>query len=338
MRKLLNKLVFVANSVVAFALLLSYLLPYVSPVSFSLLSVLSLAVPLLLLVNIFFLVYWAVQLNKRLLLSLLVLMLGLSHVLSLYKISNTTKVAAAEGVSLMSYNVHSFNRFNWIASDSIPHQISTLIKQEQPDIFCVQEYFDTPHIDFAQYPYTYKDFNNDNGELALVIFSKFPIVNKGSLQFKKTPNNIIFADIKVNNDTLRVYNVHLQSHKINPDKEALAKEDSKKLLQRIQSSFKKQQNQAELLSTHLKSSPYKNVVIGDFNNSAFSYVYNLVRSERLKDAFKEAGSGFGKTFEFDFFPLRIDFILVAEELEVVEFKTFDAKLSDHYPILSRIKF
>ena len=337
MRKLVNKIIFFLNSLFAFALLLSYLLPYISPQSFSLLSVLSLAVPLLIIANFLFLLYWVVQLNKRFLLSFLILVLGINHISSLYKISGNSEEDNLDSISLLSYNVHSFNRFDWINSDSIPQNISNLIREERPDIFCAQEFYNNPYINFSQYPYEYQDFNNDNGELALVIFSKYPIINKGSLRFKKTANNIIFADIKVNKDTVRVYNVHLQSHKINPDREVLAKEDSQKLLQRMQVSFKKQQEQAEMLSAHMDASPYRNIVMGDFNNSAFSYVYNLIKSKNLRDSFKAAGEGFGKTFEFDLFPLRIDFILVDKDFEVLNFKTFDEQFSDHYPISSRIR-
>ncbi|MBL0684282.1 endonuclease/exonuclease/phosphatase family protein [Aquimarina mytili] len=335
---MINKIIFVINSLAAFALLLSYLLPYVSPKMFPLLSVLSLAVPILIVINILFLVFWAVQLNKKLILSLVILILGISHVSSLYKLKGKTSEEIDDNsLSLLSFNVRSFNRFEWIDSKSIPQDISKLIREQQPDIFCAQEYYNNPDTNFSHYPYKYENFNNDNGELALVIFSKFPIINKGSLQFKKTANNIIFADIVIKEDTLRVYNVHLQSHKISSNTERLAKTDSQKLLNRIQVSFEKQQEQIEILIEHIKKSPHKNIVMGDFNNTAYSYVYNKVRSEGLIDTFKEAGRGFGKTFEFDLFPVRIDFILVAEAFEVLEFKTFYKRFSDHYAIFSRLK-
>ncbi len=325
------------NSIAAFALLLSYLLPYVSPKTFPSLSVLSLTVPILIIVNLIFLLYWTVLLNKKLILSLVVLILGATHVSSLYKLSGKSSDHIEDSISLLSYNVHSFNRFDWIDSDSIPQDISKLVKEQNPDIFCAQEFYNNPDIDFSQYTYEYQDFNNDNGELAMVVFSKFPIVNKGSLHFKRTANNIIFTDIVIKSDTIRVYNVHLQSHKISPNTGELAREDSQKLLKRIAMSFETQQEQTEKLIEHIKTSPYKNIVLGDFNNSPYSYVYNKVKSEGLQDAFKEAGKGFGRTFDFDLFPLRIDFILVSENFEVLEFKNFDQELSDHYPIFSRIK-
>jgi len=325
------------NSVAAFALLLSYLLPYVSPKTFSLLSVLSLAVPILIVINVLFLLYWLILLNKKGILSLVVLIIGVSHVSSLYKIRGKSTDEADNTISLMSYNVHSFNRFDWIPSESIPQDISKLVHKENPDIFCAQEFYNNPDINFDQYPYKYQDFNNDNGELALAVFSKFPIIKKGSLHFKKTANNTIYTDIVIHTDTVRVYNVHLQSHKINPKTDGLTKEASQKLVKRIQISFVKQQEQMEILLAHMQKSPYKNIVMGDFNNTAYSYVYNKVTSENLQDTFKIAGKGFGKTFEFKLFPVRIDFILIPEDYEVLMFENFNVNFSDHYPISTKMR-
>lgn len=337
MKRLFGKFIFAMNLIAALALLLSYLLPYVSPKTFPLLSVLSLTVPILILINLFFLVYWIIRVNKKVLLSLFVLILGFSHVTSLYKLQGKKVENYNNSISLFTYNVHSFNRFKWISSDVIPQDISALVKKQNPDIFCAQEFYNNPDINFTQYKHKYQNFNNDNGELALVIYSKYPIVNKGSLRFNKTANNVIFADIAIKNDTVRVYNVHFQSHRINPNTNELAKADSQKLLKRIQVSFEKQQEQAQQLIAHMESSPYKFFVMGDFNNTAYSYIYNQVKSQGLQDTFKAAGKGFGKTFKFELFPVRIDFILVHEDYEVIEFKTFDKELSDHYPIFTRVR-
>jgi len=46
------------------------------------------------------------------------------------------------------------------------------------------------------------------------IFSKFPIVKSGSIEFPNTANNAIYADIVKGSDTIRIYNVHLQSLRI----------------------------------------------------------------------------------------------------------------------------
>jgi endonuclease/exonuclease/phosphatase family metal-dependent hydrolase len=54
-----------------------------------------------------------------------------------------------------------------------------------------------------------------------------------------------------------------------------------------------------------------------------------------KDAFDEFGTGFGQSFDYPF-PLRIDFILVEESIEITQFKTFEVKYSDHFPMMARI--
>ena len=59
-------------------------------------------------------------------------------------------------------------------------------------------------------------------------------------------------------------------------------------------------------------------------------------SQEVKDTFEEAGNGFGRTFDFRYFPIRIDFILVDQAFEVNNFKVLEEKLSDHYPIIAKI--
>jgi endonuclease/exonuclease/phosphatase family metal-dependent hydrolase len=100
--------------------------------------------------------------------------------------------------------------------------------------------------------------------------------------------------------------------------------------------FEKQEVQLNLFLAHEKSSPYTVIVAGDFNNSASSYVYRKAKGEKV-DAFAKAGSGTGKTFTFDFLPLRIDFILADPTWKVIQFKNYDIELSDHFPILARLR-
>ncbi len=54
----LNKIIVLVNSILAILLLLSYLLPYISPEKVPIFTIISLAVPVLLALNIFFIIYW----------------------------------------------------------------------------------------------------------------------------------------------------------------------------------------------------------------------------------------------------------------------------------------
>jgi len=330
-----EKIIFFINSLVAAVLLLSYLLPYVAPKNFAILSVLSLAVPLLIILNGLFMLYWLLKAKKHLLLSGLVLLLGYSYVGSLYKFSSSKDVENSNEISIMNYNVRLFNLYNWIESDSVEQEIIELIKQDSPDVISFQEYHPHERIDLSFYKYKYEKLSGNRIKYGQAIFSKYPIVNSGSVEFPNTANNAIFADIVKDEDTLRVYNVHLQSLRIDAKVEDLKTEDSEKLMHKASETFKMQQEQAELFIEHKANSPYKMVICGDFNNTAYSYVYKEIKGD-LKDSFEEAGNGFGRTYDFRYFPVRIDFILVDTSFEVNSFKVFEEKLSDHYPIRAKI--
>lgn len=331
----LDKIIFLFNSLSAAMLLLSYLLPHVAPKNFALLSVLSLAVPMLIILNIIFGVYWLLKVKKQMLLSLFVLFVGYKYVSSLYKFSSSTNIENDSNISVMNYNVRLFNVYDWIENDHITEEIMTFIKQEDPDVISFQEYHPNEAVDTLMYPYKYEKLNGTRMIHGQVIWSKFPIVNSGSIEFQNTANNAIYADIVKANDTLRIYNVHLQSLGINANVKELQKERSEKLLQRVSTTFEMQQDQAELFVKHKAESPYKMIICGDFNNTAYSYVYKLIKDD-LVDTFEAAGNGFGRTFNFKYFPVRIDFILADKAFNVNNFKTFDKKLSDHYPILTKI--
>jgi endonuclease/exonuclease/phosphatase family metal-dependent hydrolase len=333
--KFVSKIIFLVNSLAAFLLLISYILPYIPPKRFATLSVLSLGVPLLILLNVFFLAYWIIRLKKQFLLSLVVLLLGWSYISSMYKFSSSETVEDANNITVMSFNVRLFNMLKWSPSETIKEEIVALLSSENSDILCLQEYQRSSPIKLEGY-YDFNARYNPNARGGLVIFTKFPIVNSGSLEFPNTNNNAIFVDIVKQKDTIRVYNLHLQSSGINTDVEKLKKESSELLFKQVGSTFKKQQEQVQLFLEHKSRCKFKTIVTGDFNNTAYSYIYKEVKGD-LVDTFKEAGNGFGRTYDFKFFPLRIDFVLVDEDFTVNGYTSYDVKLSDHYPIKAVLK-
>ncbi|MCO4821934.1 MAG: endonuclease/exonuclease/phosphatase family protein [Flavobacteriaceae bacterium] len=332
---LIDKIVYIINAFIALMLLLSYVLPYVTPQRFAILSVLSLAVPLLILLNLLFVIYWLLKLKKQIFLSLFVLVIGYKYVTALYKYSDSKNLEDENNISVMNFNVRLFNVYNWIKEKGIETKIVDFIKSENPDIVSFQEYHPHDNVDLSFYPYKYEKLAGQRIKYGQAIFSKYPIVNSGSIEFPNTANNAIYVDILKDVDTIRIYNVHLQSLRIDAKKEELTSENSERLLKRVGATFKMQQSQTELFLEHKKRSPYKMIVCGDFNNTTNSYVYNKIKGE-LVDAFESAGNGFGRTFDFKYFPVRIDFILVDEAFQINNFQTFDESLSDHYPILAKV--
>ena len=332
---LFHKFVFFLNSLAALTLLLAYILPYLEPKRFAFVSVLSLSMPFLIIVNLLFVVYWLLNVRKQLLLSLIVLLIGFQHVLSLYKFSGLNQVDDADNIIVLNYNVRLFNVFNWIPNINATKEISKFIEEKKPDIISMQDYRPEKALALKGY-YKFESLSGKQIINGQAIFSKFPIINKGTIEFPNTFNNAIFADVVRGKDTIRIYNVHLQSFKIDVSTDPLKKETSENLVKRVRKTFSLQQAQTELFLEHKAKCTYNVIICGDFNNTAYSYVYKEIRVG-MKDAFVEAGNGFGRTFDFKFFPVRIDCIMVDDQFEVNGFKTFDVKFSDHFPIMSRVK-
>tara|TARA_R110001583_G_scaffold5921_4_gene31215 strand:+ start:7457 stop:8488 length:1032 start_codon:yes stop_codon:yes gene_type:complete len=331
---ILDKMLFVVNSLLATILLISFLSYYISPNTFSFISFLSLSIPFLIILNLLFLIYWVLKLKKQFLLSTIILLIGFQYITKFYGFSEK-KILLTKDLKIMSYNVRMFNLYNWIDKKDIEQNIFTFIKDEAPDILCIQEFHPSKKLDI-KYPYQYVKIKTNQNNFGHAIFSKYKIIKSGSLDFSNSTNNAIYADIVKDKDTIRIYNVHLESLKINPKEETLTQENSEKLRIRVENAFKKQTNQATLIVQHQEKTTYKSIICGDFNNNAFSWVYHQLKTNK-NDAFEVAGKGFGKTFD-NIFPFRIDFILTDKRLEVNNFKTFEVNYSDHFPIMARINF
>lgn len=331
---LIDKFLLMVNIVLTAILLTSFLSYYISPNSIPFISVLSLFQPVLFVLNLIFIIFWILKFNRLFLISAIGLLLGFQYISAFYGFSE--KVVMLENdVKIMSYNVRMFNLYKWIVEDNVDQKIYDFINKKDPDILCIQENHTSKKVGF-KFPYKYNKVSNIENHTGLAIYSKFKIINSGSLNFIKSTNNAIFIDIIKNNDTVRIYNVHLESLRINPKEEQFTQENSEKLKIRLEKAFKIQANQVALILEHQEKIKHKSIICGDFNNTAFSWVYKNLK-EGKNDAFEEAGKGFGDTYDF-VFPFRIDFILTDEKIEVNNFKTYEVKYSDHYPIMARVSF
>ena len=333
---LINRIIYWVNLVVAFLLVVSFILPFVPPKSFPTISLLSLVVSPLLIINLLFVLYWLFKLKLNLVVSLIVLIVSHFVFGSFFQFSSEENTPNTEkSLTILTYNVRLFNAYEENNSpENVSETLANIIEGQKPDIICVQEYYAENEVDFSAYPYQFIYFKEKN-KLGHAIFSKYPLINKGSFDFKKTFNNSIYADVMKGNDTLRVYNLHLQSLSIKSSVSYLQEADNDVLRKRLKVRFIKQQQQVEAVLKHKKTSKYPVLLCGDFNNTPFSYVYHKL-SINLNDAFVEKGNGIGTTYLFDSFPMRIDYILASDDLKIVKFDNIKTTFSDHYPVSATV--
>lgn len=336
-----NKVMFFFNIVLTVLTIAGYILPFLAPKTFPLLSVLTLFLPMMLIINVLYFIYWGIQFKRQILLSSVVLLLGITFINKFYKFSGTDFKVEEQDLKIMSYNVRLFNKFEWSEKKTVPIEISDFVKSKKPDILCIQEFSNAAEFDYSYFPHQFILVKGNKIKTGQAIFSNFKIINSGEIIFPESNNNVIFADLKREKDTIRVYNMHLQSISITPevndlndDIQGIDQSKSEKMFKRISKAFKKQQQQAEIIMEHKNDCPYPIIICGDMNNSAFSYVYRVIRGD-LQDSFEEAGSGFGKSYDFKYYPARIDYIFADKKFHVKHFDNYPSIVdSDHFPIFA----
>lgn len=257
-----------------------------------------------------------------------------------------------ETLKVLSYNVRVFNVYSHLNTDFIQSKntIDWILSRED-DIKCFQEFYVHPgHKIFntiksinqknPHYHFEPSFTNKDGAQFGMAIFSKYPIIHRGSLRATESSNslnNILFADIVRNQDTVRIYNVHLESMSI--DEQQLANSNPqtisrnlRQLMSQLKHGFIHRAAQIDNLCGHLDRSPYPVILAGDLNDMPYSYSYQKLK-KYLYSSFENGGKGFGFTFNGKLFFLRIDNQFYSDGITLGNFQTHrKVTHTDHFPI------
>ena len=262
-------------------------------------------------------------------------------------------------IRVMTFNTHMMGYYDKVRPDGIRSDILEMIKREDCQIICLQEFF---HSDksghFATtdsirsiYPdiqthMRYTHALSQKRFFGIVIFSRYPILDKGEIPYEnETGNHCIWADILVGTDTLRVINAHLQSIHLKPEDYAVAEGEAdphelddagKRIGKRLARAFVKRADQARRIRDHIDKCTHPVLVCGDFNDTPSSYAYHEIRGN-LKDAFMECGNGFGATYNGSFPGLRIDYMMYDDAFDCGECKVVRDHISDHFPVVTHLR-
>lgn len=358
MRKLVYKVFLLSNILAATALILSYLAVHISPAKITLPSFFGLAYPYLLLINIIFILFWAVKLKLEFLISLIVIAAGFKHFSNYMQIS-LPKGDKTNSFSVLSYNIRLFNYFEGPRTANSENKIIEFIKVKKPDIICLQEYYlvGSPNqkekslkaaLGGDYFSHLKVLGSGKNRYYGIITLSKYPIINKGEIVHPGSSSLSIITDILVDHDTIRVFNNHLQSIRLQRMERSLINEltvsnngqeslvEIRNISSSISKAFKVRAGQADALKNHIDNSPYPVIVTGDFNDTPVSYTYRRIR-KGLNDAFVSSGYGAGFTYRGNYPPNRIDYILYDSFLKSVYFEIVKIHYSDHYPVIASFR-
>ncbi len=321
-----------------------------------------LAYPFLLVANFVFLLWWL--LRRRWLFSLLTIVVICSgwHTLvatfGLFGNTGSDEKREEGTIRVMTYNVHNFKVYGDEITEEVKEKMLDVIKVQNPDVICMQEFFtkykgayDTVDslvkILNTNHYYVQPTMESSSEAIGLAIFSKFPIKNKGKIVFaEEAGNECIYLDLEVNGKPLRIYNVHLQSISfqgedykyIDKIKEMETQMGSTKRIARmLKNAFLKRSGQVDLMKAHMRTCKTPYLVAGDFNDTPASYAVTQM-TDSLNNAFIKKGSGFGRTYNGKFPNFQIDYIATTKDMEVTNYHIIEAKLSDHFPVRSDLRF
>jgi endonuclease/exonuclease/phosphatase family metal-dependent hydrolase len=315
--------------------------------------------PLIILIQIAFMVAFILLRSKAMVLPILFILANWNPIAHTFQISRPGQKSSPSNneIKVMSYNVRLFDFFQWSGQKKATEGIFEYIHKTNPDILCLQEFMiqdpgklplERVKSELGRLPYSYIEYNYtmNTRKHGLAIFSRYPILNTGHEHFPKTRNMVIYADINVGTDTIRVYNNHLES--IHFDRDEIELIDDKtdemritrdkigNIVRRLKAAYIRRASQAIAINKNIEQSPYRVLVCGDFNDTPVSFTTRKIR-DGLFDSFRSGGSGMGITFPNMKAPLRIDYILHSKELESSGYQIGRVNFSDHRPVSTYIR-
>lgn len=357
-----NKIMLWLNYLSILSIIISYCAGYINPISFWLLAFFGIAYPLLLLINLFFVLYWLIQWKPIALWSFTAVFIGWNSLFSFFQISFSNERPNNRDVKIMSYNCMLFDLYNWSKNAQSRNKIFNMLSEENPDILCLQEYYTSEDKDdfnntdtltkFLKTRYSHIEYTTTmrkNDHWGIATFTKYPIIKKGVIDFHTRWNNVcIYTDMLINKDTVRVYNLHLASihfgkkdykfiNDVIDQKETEDIEGSKNILRLLKRAFLIRAKQVNIVSEHIQSCRYKVIVCGDFNDTPSSYAYKKVKGD-LQDSFTKSGNGLGSTYAGKIPGMRIDYILYDKSILGYNYKRHPETITDHYPISTYLNF
>lgn len=340
----------IAVAIAAVALVISYFSIFINPDKVWFSSLFGLYYIPIVIINVILLSIAVVRWSASAWLPVIVLLPSLFFLRHFVNIHDEHKPHTRDNYKIITYNTGQYSSSDMdISKGECKRQVASYIENEDPDVVCFQEFYTDSPSEIANFlpTHPHKHYHlvkiRDDYYFGNLIASKRAIVSSGKITFKQSTNLSIYADIVFDNETIRVYNNHLQSFSLSPS--ALVKRlrtgtrtisnELKDVHEKMRISNIKRASQVDKVLNHIKGSKYPSIICGDFNDTPMSYTYQQLRKVS-KDTFLEAGKGFSSTYSFLWPLLRIDYILVPDSYDVQTHKTPRIRYSDHYPVITEI--
>ena len=261
--------------------------------------------------------------------------------------------APGDTLTLLTFNAPAI----WpAATPERPAQMARLVEASRPDIIGLQEASvawrdEEPFIRSDAYVSILIDslgFSTERPENGAwtqqPVFSKPEVMQVTRRPLHSSgdhPSHVIRARIRWQGGDFMLYNVHLRTFgEKKPWEEMHALlfggENILRYVRQYRAAYRIRARETERLMAMIDEETLPVILCGDMNSTPNNRVYRML-SGRLRDAFAEAGEGWGMTYHARLPAVRIDYVFVSEEWEVVSARVREARLSDHLPLLVSLR-
>ena len=358
MKRLIAFFLFILNIPILLLLAMAIVAPYIPPDKIVFPAFAGLAFFWIFLVNFVLIVLLLLTKAKMAIPGIIMLLSSLYEVSQHYRFALEPQQTNNE-IKLLSYNCQGlYSNYEKKHGKALSDSIACFIAKQQLDIVCLQEFRGVKEEEIKIFMDNFSDKINandfhyqryfvdhsENSSLCLITLSKFPVTSRNAILLGKRRIGM-FTDLLIRNDTVRVFNIHLQSTRlrqkdidfvVNTTPDIQNKESYKIIYTKLSDAYRLRAQQARLIALEISKSPYPVIVCGDFNDTPTSFAYHRI-TNNLNDTFIKSGKGLGNTFNNPLLPpIRIDYILCSKVFRSNSCTVLKAPYSDHFPIMAVI--
>ena len=319
-------------------------LTFVSPDIIPRLSLLTLAFPVFLAVDLLFVIFWLLFKARLAWVPIAGALVIGGYILDYCPIHFSSNPDTDSTITIITYNAGK------ATTEEQEDLLIQFLNTADADIVCLQEIglrlLSKPKakawLDSTSY-HTLQASNN-------AILSKFPFLSDTiHIDYPSRSNHSFACWIDCNGDSMLVVNNHLESNHlspeekneytntiIDPNRESI-RNSSQMLVGKLSEAAAYRGAQADSICNVIKrNADYPTIVCGDLNDTPISYVYQRI-ARHLTSAYREAGNGPGFTYSRRSFPVRIDHLFYSDDWNCSSCRIDRAvSSSDHYPLIVRL--
>lgn len=333
-----------ANLCTILLLWLCVALTFVSPDYIPRLSLLTLAFPAFLAVDVLFIFFWLIFHARLAWVPVAGLLLVGSYVLDYCPLGLGREASGEEGITVVSYNVGTMK------GDENEAALRDFLAASDADIICMQE-LSQAFMNKEETRQWLKDhpYNvlQSGGE---TILSRYAFIGDTiRIDYPTRSNHSTAVWIDLDGDSLLLINNHLESNHLTPEEKSeytgmirnphrqTVEDGSRMLVGKLSAAASYRGAQTDTICAMVdRYAAYPVIVCGDLNDTPVSYVYQRLDA-RLSSAFRQGGRGLGISYSQRAFMVRIDHVFFPSGWTCSSCSIDRSiSVSDHYPVTCRL--